>query len=416
MLTGSIRFVPFFLMAAAASLTACGNSNTETALTGMRTIPSLNTGSKSTARPTVTAAASMTYSGSFEQTGRGVTHVTFRIDENVTATAAKYASGAATEYHVAGYETGSGKKIPFSVEAFADEVPSVIRAGRNVELLEVDAHNNGTDERTVFGPGSNVVDQVPEVPQARWTNDAARTQTITNGAAGSFVRDIYHRDGSYRENAIPVEGLRASGEDYADGNAVYNVPLNGGLEDSTATFIPPVKGKLTIALANSTIDRTEWFTERSWYPTPLALAGDTVQDYGSVRIPVQCKVPKRYGSTVTELVELRSRLDIIVGEVEITERALFLAPSYGLLCLLTIDDVSTYYDYETTDFSGSPLMASEAIEALSLQRESGSSRALAAAASAALPLDANLVEWRGMGRMKTTKEIVESLKRMGKAH
>ena len=131
-----------------------------------------------------------------------------------------------------GVETESGKKTKTTTtfEAEVAQRPSAIRTGEDVTLLRMTSHQAQVISKQVdYATGNGVFDQVPEVPQARWSNTAARSAFVNDIAADSTLNDVYHVDGSYDESSVPVAGLTATSQSYADGNAVYQWPFQAGV-------------------------------------------------------------------------------------------------------------------------------------------------------------------------------------------
>ena len=118
-----------------------------------------------------------------------------------------------------------------------------------------------------------------------------------------------------------------------------------------------------------------------WYPAePPPLASDSFLDAGTAAVPAACGVPAKYGRTATELVEQTTRLDIVFGEYETTQRTAYVASPYGLICQVVSDDLKTYYDYNAFALESKPLTetvvkrnagaaASEACEAGGVRRD-----------------------------------------------
>src|SRR6185437_10771217 len=144
------------------------------------------------------------------------------------------------------------------------------------------------------GSGNSVIDQLPEVPQARWQNDARRTFTLTSNA--EKLTDTYAADGTYTEAADYGGGVAAYLNTYGDASAVYQWPYQGGSRNSTISFSPPRHGKIQVVFTNVVgFPQSELFDAGAWFAMPPVLASDAFVDTGSARVPAACKTGAQYG-------------------------------------------------------------------------------------------------------------------------
>jgi hypothetical protein len=394
----TVRSIRRSLVCACALLAAaCGDANPPTPTTPANLPSALRASSN---------AGTCVYSGRFVQTPSGGRAQTAAVTERIGALPGSH-GGKTVTYRAADTETG-GAGATF--EASIAPVPSAVRVGSNITVLQASATSGGTTVTTDDGSGNGVFAQTPEVPQAQWNDTASRVQKIRDASRGSSIDDRYAADGSYAEKSVPVEGLKASAESYPDGNAVYQWPFEGG-QNSSIAFSPPVNGKVDVLLVNASQHVTETITLRSWYPPgPLVLASDSFSNAGLAGIPRSCGVAKRFGRTAYEIDESSSRLDVIFGEYETTKRTRFVSPASGLLCLEVTDTLQSYYNYTTLALSGRPLTTMVTVEDLGLQSERATKEA--ATSSAALPLDDRLTLWLANQRAQDTAAIVHSLERV----
>jgi hypothetical protein len=355
------------------------------------------------------AGASLTYTGTFAQTQSQGSTTTLHVTEHVTTSAATIGSRAVVDYHGVQTETGNGAATT-TYDAYVAQVPSSTRSGSNVELVKETSSGSGIRETIAYASGNGVFDQIPEVPQARWTNTAARTQSVANSVQGSSAVDRYRADGSYTEHAVPVEGLHATMQSYPDGNGAYQFPFQGGSTNSSINIAPPNAGKINILFVNATQHVTATDTLGVWYPAePPPLASDSFVDAGSVAIPAACGVPAKYGLTATEIVEQTTRLDIVFGEYETAQRTAYMASPYGLVCLVASDDLKTYYDYNAFALESKPLTETTLSETLGLHQAKVPKQAAPDATSVAIPLDVRVSTLAAASRLTTERAIVRAL-------
>lgn len=403
-----------FALSATALVTGCGGESGSQNLTphamAMRALVS-------TAGTTATAL--FQYAGTLRQTSTGSSPTTFAVVQRVTRRPTTLAGKVVTEYQGVGTENGNGSSLKTNFDAFVAEVTSKIRTGSDVTLVKVlSSDSNGVSQRTVYDDGNRVVDQVPEIPEARWSNSAARSENIVDSVSSSTIDDLYRADGSYDESAIPVEGRTADLHSYSDGSAVYSFPLNGTRPNSSVSFLPPnKKGLLYVWFADAAADplpATIEYVLRSWYAATPILATDSFENIGLVRVPAACKVPRRYGRVASEIVERMTRLDVTFGQYETTSRTAYMSSPVGLVCLTVHDDLQVRYVYEPS-FILSAKVLSETVsdEIVGLQRANITNASLPAIVSDAIPLESSAI-WRAAVRVEAARSILRSLQNLRK--
>jgi hypothetical protein len=359
-------------------------------------------------QPHSAGGASLVYSGTLTQTATGAGPKTLTVAEQVLASAGPGADSVV--YHGSVTNAGGGSMAKASFQADVAQAKSHDRIGSNVELLKTFSTSGGVSVITTYGAGNGIVDELPEVPQARWNNGAAATESITDTTTGSSATDHYFADGSYTESGVPVEGRTASVQSYPDGNAIYQWPYEGASQNASISYSPPSGGKLDIDFVNTAQLLTTFYIIDSWYPTaePL-LAHDSFADEGSVELPSACGVSKTYGATAVRIDEKRTRLDVVFGNSETTQRTVYVSPRYGLLCYSVNDDLRTYYDYAVAAFESKPLTETQWQLTLGLHQASGVTSPIAQG-SIALPLDAMLVDSQDGARLSEARSIYNALK------
>ncbi|HTX58407.1 MAG TPA: hypothetical protein VMH02_01935 [Verrucomicrobiae bacterium] len=365
------------------------------------------------ADPWPSPGVSLVYEGSYTKTTFHKS-TSLAIEQRIQTESGKLGGERVVVYHGVETETGGKATTTTTFGAEVAQRPSTIRAGVDVTLLRATTRQAGiVTQTTDYEAGNGVFDQVPEVPQARWSNTAARSAFVDDVASDSTLSDAYHADGSYDENSVPVAGLTATAQSYADGNAVYQWPFEAGDVNSSIAFSPPEKNKLVVWLADGAQHVTTYITLASWYPSnPMVLASDDFLDAGRTAVPAACRVASRFGREANRIVETQTRLDIVFGQSETTTRTQYVAPRYGLVCLQLHDDLKTYYDYNTLALESRPLVDEITDEVLGLRSQSASD-ARVAGTTAALPLDAYAATLAARARLATARAMYGSLRLIG---
>ena len=402
-----------FAISATALVAGCGGER------GYQSLPLRAMATKAavpTAGTSPAATALFDYAGTLRLASTGSSPTTFAVVQRVARRPTALAGEVVTEYQGVGAENGNGSSLKTNFDAFVAEVPSKIRIGSDVTLVKVvSKDSNGLTQRTVYDRGNRVFDQVPEIPEARWSNSAARSENTVDSASSSTIDDLYRADGSYDESAIPVEGLHASVQSYGDGSAVYSFPFNGTSPNSSISFLPPnKKGLLYVWFADVAVPVAEEFSLRSWYPTASpVLATDSFENIGLVRVPAACKVPGSYGRIAAGIVERTTRLDVTFGQYETTRRTAYMNSPYGLVCLAVHDDLQIHNDYDPFDLSTRILTETVSDEVLGLQRAHITKASLSAVVSNAIPLESTTI-WRAAVRIETARSILRATRSLRK--
>ncbi len=406
----TISGIPRYVLGAGALvLAAC--SAPAASPQGASALPAVPAGraASSVPQPWPSGGATLVYAGRLRQTG-GPNPVSLSVADRVTTASGTFRGRPAVVYHAIETESGKGANAQITYDVTVEQRRSAIRNGVDVVAVKTGLHaSGGVREIVVNDPGNGVFDQVPEVPQARWSDTAARTETIVDAAAGSSLTDRYRADGSYDESGVPVEGRQSLAQTFANGDAVYQWPFEGSPLNSTIAFSSPYKGLIPILFTNAGNMVTETARVGVWYPrVPPVLAGDLFVDDGTVRVPKACAAAKGFAGKATQIVERKTRLDVVFGEYETTQRTSYVRAPYGVVCSDLHDELLTYYDYENFNLSHKPLSDVVTDETLGLQQASGN--AAAAAIETALPLDAGIAARRAAARLQSAKAIFRSLR------
>ena len=220
-------------------------------------------------------------------------------------------------------------------------------------------------------PAPIVIDELPEVPGASWTNSAAQTLDETSPGNQSSVRNV-NADGSYTATTTYASGslftpppapLTATIVENSNGSGSYSLPLLGP-PNSTITVgtpgpapSPMIPVTLTVPVpvpTSTTIDVPVW------YGTPLVLYKESDTNAGAQNLPAACNVPATYGLTGNAVVQSIRSVDAILGTIETLQQTTYVVPTYGAACVVLSDQVLSYYDYSGQGsalivISGTPL-------------------------------------------------------------
>jgi len=353
------------------------------------------------------AGDTWTYRGTFVQTQGKMQR--FSLTQRVTSASGTFDGRPATTYR--GDEDPSGNREPsLSYQAAVVQRKSAVTTGVDVaRVASALETSDGVRERALYDPDNGTFDRLPEVPQARWTNGAALRETVVDRAAGSSASDVYRADGSYDESGVPVAGRIAIAQTHPDGNAVYQWPFDGAGVNSTLTVLPP-QTSITMYISDAAalpFPTTIRVRIHDWYPrNPPSLASDELIDQGVAAVPSDCGVAKRFSGDAVELVERRTRLDVIYGQRETTQRTTWNRARFGVVCMKISDVLKSYYDFTTLKFAGTPLSVTTTSETLGLQSMSGTDGATIVAA----PLEARFDAWQASLHAEDVLAIYRSLR------
>lgn len=393
---------------AAAVLAACGGGGSNSAVTPPATVatpvpPATPTPSPYPSTGGETFAYQGTYTQQYTEFGTPapspspsatpeptatpwVSTVTNSVSQQVTLHANASFNGITGLTEMETNETDSGKLSTYTVDTkqylqFASD--SSRSNGIDVTQVAVDSSDsNGVNSTTTFGSGNGVLDELPQVPAAQWSNAAARA-TVENDPSGESISSTYAADGTYTGSATYPEGGSAAITENADGSGLYTLPFLS-VPNSAFAVSSVASGMISISLEAEALGGTLWANIPVWYPSvPPVLAGDDLADKGNAPIPSTCNVPSSVGTQAVEIDEQRVRLDTIYGELERTNQRSYVVPPYGAVCVVVHDDLVSYYDFsgqsvfifndtplretvtdETVGMSGIPATSSKATAAM----------------------------------------------------
>jgi hypothetical protein len=199
-----------------------------------------------------------------------------------------------------------------------------------------------SDEFAHVASGDGLLDILPEVAGATWTNDEA--QTIAESETdGSTSNRALARDGTYTETDVYPQHSQSSTPpplvatitENGDGSGTYDTPLFGS-SNETIAYSAPASGSITITSPGAT------HTVKQWYALPLYTEHD--RDDGALAIPAACRIPAKYGGNANVIEEDVTSVDTIFGTLESFEQLTYVAGGYAV-CTTLSDTTNIFYDY-----------------------------------------------------------------------
>jgi len=243
-----------------------------------------------------------------------------------------------------------------------DAYDSLVPAGATAQFRTLGSTattSDGSTFSTTLGPGNGLLDVLPETAGAVVpANNAAAVRTETDASTQTSTRTT-NADGTYTETMAFPDGTRAAATANADGSGSYSVPL---IIPSNSTFAvgapqPNPSGTpfipITITYAAGLFPTpnttpTPTIVRRRvgvWYPTPLVLAQQSLVNTGRTMLPAGCNVAPGLTRNANQLVETKTTVDPIFGEIAASTATTYTEPGIGVACLQLSDVVTQYYDF-----------------------------------------------------------------------
>jgi hypothetical protein len=223
-------------------------------------------------------------------------------------------------------------------------------AGNDVEVGWTSNDSNGVALTLTYGAGNGLVDQLPETAGASWTNTAALALSEIDADFQQTHKTV-NPDGSYTENVQFPDGTTSDAAENSDGSATYSAPLGGpnagGNTVITIGTPAPGSGGMRIPITfTSPGSPPEVDSVADWYPAgALRLASETDQNLGAGAIPGSCGATAANGAIANQLVQNRTRLDTLFGEIESEVTTTYTVAGLGVVCVVVADTLTAYYDY-----------------------------------------------------------------------
>jgi hypothetical protein len=296
-----------------------------------------------------------------------------------------------TDLHLA--ETDAQASGLESTTSTTDTYEAVPGAGATAQLLDYGSNyaDESGDTVSTLLTQPTVVDELPELAGAQWTNGPAATidEALAGNATGSAITVVrtVNPDGTYSEkttyppnySGIGVTGVGAIQEN-ADGSGTFVIASNGST--LTLTYSPPEpqpSGSPLITVneyngTDTTAAPTQTFQIPSWYGPAPALYAESDRDLGVVSVPHACGLGSPLPASATEISQSISRTDTILGYLETETTNAYVAPGYGVVCTTFSDKQTAIYDFNGDEpfvFTGAPpLEITTSSETLALQPSS----------------------------------------------
>lgn len=214
------------------------------------------------------------------------------------------------------------------------------------QVATVATDSGGTKTTTTYGSGGRIVDQLPEITGAQWTNQLPYT-TVENDPSGETITNVYASDGSYNGTAQFPEGGRTNVIENGDGSGLYTAPMLASPGDSELTVSTVQNNAITLTFKGVAGMPAILIGQIPvWYPSvPPVLAADSFADAGMVAIPASCKMSTSIATQATRIDEKRVRLDTVMGELETFTASSYVVAGKGVVCATAHDDLLDYYDF-----------------------------------------------------------------------
>jgi hypothetical protein len=221
-----------------------------------------------------------------------------------------------------------------------------IGAPESVSVASTDAtDSNGAEYINTYGTGNGLLDVLPETTGPFGPNNAALVYQENDPANYSESRTT-NANGSYTETDTDPLGDVQTIATNADLSASYDASQYDYI---SLTMTKPVQSMITINYTyNDGTDPplNQQFTVQSWIPSTATQPSiETDVDNGNTTFPGGCAVPSRYGTSGNQIVQTIKRVDAALGNLETETITTYVVPTYGPVCSVMTDNVSTFYDY-----------------------------------------------------------------------
>jgi hypothetical protein len=304
--------------------------------------------------------------------------LTTAVTQAVTVSSVSSFQGVANpfDFHVLEDDTLNGGLKTSTITS--DDYYTYTTSGSATTIASIGSNvtsSDGSTFLTVLGSGNGLVDILPEVAGAiSPANNAAETVTETD-ADGSTDTKAVNADGTYTENGTFDDGTTLQAVVNADGSGSDTFPLILPT-DSSYSVSAPSGGNITITinfaapLLGGGPEPTP-FTVPVWYPLPVVLSQETNVDSGAATLPAGCDVPAGLKKTAHQLVDTKSTVDPVFGELDTTTTTTYTEPGIGVACVQLNDVLQQFYDLSgqtqfTLDFQNTPLQTTTTAETLGI--------------------------------------------------
>lgn len=297
------------------------------------------------------------------------------ITQNVSvyATANPLGSGTTQDFHMHEADAYPAQTVTSTSDYYYEPGASAF------SLLGYNSVDEGGNSTTMTYAAPQILDQLPETAGAAWSNSPAGTLTQTY-ADGTASTQTINADGSYTD----TEQLYGSGTNYpsvkavvtenADGSGLFRIVYyeNGrqgffpnevitqdyavsavSAQSSNAQFIT-VNSQMTKSYAGAPTPAPPvlFASMPVWYAAPLVLHSESDKDAGTQTIPPSCQTPAAFGTQATQLQQIITDVDTVMGTTTTTSATSYVVSGFGAVCVLLNGSIKTYFDYSRDTTSG----------------------------------------------------------------
>jgi hypothetical protein len=370
------------LAAVAIGLTACGGGGgTSSGPTGP-TIPQAPATSAPVATPTpnypphpAATGETFTFSGTYSQNDTYTypqpsplpstsTRATVTQKISVSATANPFGSGTADDFQTVESDAYPTQTLSTTTDTYYQDTASIS------QLFGYKAVDDIQDTTLYQYVTPQIIDQLPEVPGANWTNSPAAivAEAYPSGEAAARTIDA---NGGY----VDTERLLGT-DDYPattatlksndDGSAEFTIvfhesgrstfPPDTDVYDNYILSAPRSQGagseeivysyendEVTLPATPPPLNPTVESSFPMWFKLPLYSERDT--DKGVVSIPKSCQAPAAFGTRATQLEQTITNTDVALGTTTVTTTNEYIVAGFGPVCVDVAGTINAYYDY-----------------------------------------------------------------------
>ncbi len=390
-----------------------GGTLTITATDPRTTISGSSQATVFTQRP-ANAGDTFAFAGSLNQTDAytypqpnplPATNVTAGVTQSVavSTTPNPFGAGTAQDFNVSESDAYPSQTLSSKTDYFY-QLTSPTAGSSQFQLLGYKSVDASSDTTSVQYTTPLIVDELPEVAGAAWTNTPAQTLSETTVNGDTIARTV-NADGSYTENdslygntnnypsvaVAMTENPDGSGTFFitrheTNGPFAYPpgadaledfyisgpVPSPYGLPSITYGFQSYISTSPPPAIAQYSAPAAPWYPLAG--PTaigPLYQENDTT---ASGTFPAACNVPSSFGTTGNELTQNVSSIDTILGTLTNTTTTQWVVTGFGPVCVQVASTIKAYYDYNNDTMtygivfqSAQPMQSTNIAETLTLQ-------------------------------------------------
>jgi hypothetical protein len=315
---------------------------------------------------------------------------TENVTQNISVKSNQTFNGGTGLYNLHSAETDAITTGLKTTTSTTDTYEAIAQSGTSSQLLDYGsqfADEAGDTTTTMYSPQA-ILDELPEMPGAQWSNGPGATidEALAGNSSGSAITSVrtVNSDGSYSENTTYPPNYSAPGytgvgqiQENTDGSGTFSFVANGGAiaityskPEPQPTGAPLITVNEYLGL-NTTVKPYATFQLPTWYGNAPALYNESDLDEGTVTVPAACGLAKTFPSQATAIAQTISRTDTILGYTEQQTTTNYVAAGYGNLCTISKDTQTFYYDFNGDQpfvyTQAPPLQITTVAETLALQ-------------------------------------------------